>query len=42
MYVRTYVITNVRNHFRIRNDVSHGETDIKHLEIRIIIAEVNK
>ena len=37
-----YVITNVRNYFRIRNDVSHDETDIKYLEIRIIIAEGNK
>ena len=37
-----YVITNVRNYFRIRNGVSHGETGIKYLEIRIIIAEGNK
>ena len=32
----------MRKYLRIRNDVSHGETNIKYLEIRIIIAEGNK
>ena len=34
-----YGITNMRNYIRIRNDVSHGETNIKYLGIRIKIAE---
>ena len=42
MYKRTYSITNMRNYNRIRNDVSHGETNIKYLGIRIKIAEGNK
>ena len=34
-----YGITNMRKYLRIRNNVSHDETSIKYLGIRIKVAE---